>query len=160
MVGVTDALRSETEPNGPGNVPEFGSSKTAEGFKALYAMDAYAHIVDGRRYPAVLGVTGINDPRVAPWQVAKFVTRLRAATSSGRPVLMRVDYDAGHGLLAASRNQTVALLTDEFSFLLWQCGSPAYASIPTTVSPGSAANSPGSAASSLGAAANSSGAAR
>jgi prolyl oligopeptidase len=35
VVGVTDALRSETEPNGPGNVPEFGSSKTADGFKAL-----------------------------------------------------------------------------------------------------------------------------
>ncbi len=133
VVGVTDALRSETEPNGPGNVPEFGTSKTAEGFRDLYAMDAYAHIVDGRRYPAVLGVTGINDPRVAPWQVAKFVARMRRASSSGRPVLMRVDYDAGHGMLAASRDQTLALLTDEFSFLLWQCGSPEFAGIPTTV---------------------------
>ena len=102
VVGVTDALRSETEPNGPGNVPEFGSSKTAAGFEQLYVMDAYQHIVAGRHYPAVLGVTGINDPRVAPWQVAKFVARLRQATKSGRPVLLRVDYDAGHGMLAAS----------------------------------------------------------
>jgi prolyl oligopeptidase len=133
VVGVTDALRSETEPNGPGNVPEFGSSKTAGGFAQLDAMDAYVHIVDGRRYPAVLGITGINDPRVAPWQVAKFVARLRHASSSGRPVLMRVDYDAGHGMLAASRNQAVALLTDEFSFLMWQCGSPDFAGIPTTI---------------------------
>jgi len=133
VVGVTNALRSETEPNGPGNVPEFGSSKTPEGFRQLYAMDAYSHIVDGRHYPAVLGVTGINDPRVAPWQVAKFVARMRRASSSGRPVLMRVDYDAGHGFLAASRNQTVALLTDEFSFLLWQCGSRDFAAIPATV---------------------------
>jgi prolyl oligopeptidase len=81
----------------------------------------------------VLGITGINDPRVAPWQVAKFVARLRHASSSGRPVLMRVDYDAGHGMLAASRNQAVALLTDEFSFLMWQCGSPDFAGIPTTI---------------------------
>lgn len=136
VVGVTDALRSETEPNGPSNVPEFGSVNTLAGFTQLYAMDAYAHIVDGRRYPAVMGITGINDPRVAPWQVAKFVTRLRHATSSGRPVLMRVDYDAGHGLLTASRAQAIALETDEFSFLMWQCASPAFAGLPVTVPAG------------------------
>ena len=133
VVGVTDALRSETEPNGPGNVPEFGSSKTAAGFDQLYVMDAYQHIAPGKHYPAVLGVTGINDPRVSPWQVAKFVARLRSATASGRPILLRVDYDAGHGLLAASRNQSVSLLTDEFSFLLWQCASPEFAGIPRTI---------------------------
>jgi len=129
VVGVGDALRSENEPNGPGNTPEFGSVATRAGFEALYAMDAYAHIVDGRRYPAVMGITGINDPRVAPWQVAKFVARLRHASSSGRPVIMRVDYDAGHGFLAASREQAVALKTDELSFLLWQTGSPAFAGV-------------------------------
>ena len=116
------------------------SSKTADGFAQLNAMDAYAHIVDGQHYPAVLGITGINDPRVAPWQVAKFVARLRRASSSGRPVLMRVDYDAGHGMMAASRGQAVALLTDEFSFLLWQCGSPEFAGIPTTIDTSATAN--------------------
>lgn len=129
-VGVTDALRSIDEPNGEVNFPEFGDPRTLSGFNDLYKMDAYVHIVDGKRYPAVLGITGINDPRVAPWQVAKFITRLQHATSSGRPVLMRVDYDAGHGLLGASRAQTVALKVDEFSFLLWQCGSPLFANIP------------------------------
>ncbi len=133
VVGMTDALRAETEPTGPANIPEFGSSKNEAGFKALYAMDAYQRIVDGRKYPAVMGVTGINDPRVAPWQVAKFVARLQRASSSGRPVLLRVDYDAGHGLLAASRAQQISLLTDEFSFLLWQSGSPLFAGIPTTI---------------------------
>ena len=96
-------------------------------------MDAYQHVFDGKHYPAVMGITGINDPRVPPWELAKFVERLRHATASGRPVLLRVDYDAGHGLLAASRAQTIALLTDEFSFLMWQCGSPAFAGIPKTL---------------------------
>jgi prolyl oligopeptidase len=132
VVGWTDPLRSEAaDPNGTSNVPEFGSVKTKAGFSALYMMDAYQHIVDGRSYPAVLAVTGINDPRVAPWHPAKFVARLRVASASGRPVLLRVDYDAGHGLLAASRAQRIALLTDEYSFLMWQCGSPLFASIPT-----------------------------
>jgi prolyl oligopeptidase len=132
-VGWTDELRSETEPNGPQNVPEFGSAKTEAGFKQLYAMDAYKNITKGNAYPAVMGVTGINDPRVAPWQVAKFIARLQYSTSSGRPVLMRVDYDAGHGMLAASRAQVIALRTDEFSFLLWQCGSPLFKGIPTHI---------------------------
>lgn len=136
VVGWTDGLRSEAaEPNGAVNVPEFGSAKTKAGFDALYVMDAYQHITDGTRYPAVMAVTGINDPRVAPWQPAKFVARLQAASNSGRPVLLRVDYDAGHGLLAASAAQQISLLTDEFSFLLWQCGSPLFADIPTRIVP-------------------------
>jgi prolyl oligopeptidase len=134
VVGWTDGLRSEAaEPNGATNVPEFGSPKTEAGFEALYTMDAYQHVVDGTRYPAVMALTGINDPRVAPWQPAKFVARLQHASASGRPVLLRVDYDAGHGLLAASRAQSIALLTDEFSFLLWQCDSPVFAGIPIRI---------------------------
>jgi len=134
VVGWTDGLRSEAaDPNGATNVPEFGSVKTREGFQALYTMDAYQHIVKGRKYPAVMAVTGINDPRVAPWNPAKFAARLQAASSSGRPVLLRVDYDAGHGFLAASRAQRIALRTDEFSFLLWQCGSPLFAGVPTRI---------------------------
>jgi len=135
VVGWTDGLRSEVaEPNGATNVPEFGSATTLAGFNALYTMDAYQHIVKGRKYPAVMAVTGINDPRVAPWQPAKFAARLQAASGSGRPVLLRVDYDAGHGMLAASRPQTISLLTDEFSFLLWQCKSPLFGGLPTRIS--------------------------
>ena len=96
-VGDTDALRSETMESGPANVPEFGSVKTQEGFEALWAMDAYQHVKAGTRYPAVLLTTGANDPRVAPWQAAKMAARLQAASTSGRPILLRVDYDSGHG---------------------------------------------------------------
>jgi len=46
-------------------VPEFGSVKTEDGFKGLYAMDAYGHVKDGEKYPAVLLTTGATDPRVA-----------------------------------------------------------------------------------------------
>jgi hypothetical protein len=52
----------------------------------------------------------------------KMIARLQAATSSARPVLLRVDYDAGHGGVGATRTQHVNLLTDQFSFLLWQLG--------------------------------------
>jgi len=130
VVGVSDALRSEFSPNGPPNIPEFGSVVTQSGFKALYAMDAYQHIRSDTAYPAVMSVTGINDPRVPPWELAKFTARLQQASTSGRPVLLRVDYDGGHGFLASSRTQSEQLLTDEYSFLLWQLGDPAFQTIP------------------------------
>ena len=135
VVGASNAFRMEFTPNGPPNVPEFGTQKNEAGFKALYAMDAYEHVVPGTAYPAVMLITGYNDPRVASWQLAKFTARLQRATTSGRPILLRVDYDAGHGFLAASRKQSEELLTDEYSFLLWQCGDPAFADIPTRIFP-------------------------
>jgi len=130
VVGVSDALRSEFSPNGPPNIPEFGTQTTAAGFHDLYPVDAYLHVHDGVAYPAVMLITGINDPRVPPWEPGKFAARLQAATSSGRPILLRVDYDAGHGFLAASRAQNDALLADEYSFLLWQLGDPGFQTIP------------------------------
>jgi prolyl oligopeptidase len=121
LVGMSDALRYETEPNGPPNVSEFGSVRTESGFHGLYAMSAYAHVRDNTAYPAVLFSTGANDPRVAPWQMAKMAARVQAATASKRPVLLRVDDDAGHGL-GSSRAQRESLQADLWAFALWQMG--------------------------------------
>ena len=120
-VGDSDSLRSETMASGPANIPEFGTVKTAVGFKALYAMDAYQHVKPGTKYPAVLLTTGVNDPRVAPWQAAKMTARLQASSNSGKPILLRVDYDAGHGI-GSTKSQRDLELADEEAFLLWQFG--------------------------------------
>jgi hypothetical protein len=42
-------------------------------------------------------------------------------------VLLRVDYDAGHGGIGATKSQHTVLLTDQYSFLLWQLGDPEFA---------------------------------
>ena len=122
-VGDSDSLRSELMASGPANIPEFGTVKDPDGFKGLYAMDAYQHVKPDTAYPAVLLTTGANDPRVAPWQAAKMTARLQASTNSNKPVLLRVDYDAGHGL-GSTKSQRDVELADEVSFLLWQFGSP------------------------------------
>lgn len=124
-VGVTDMLRSETTANGLPNVPEFGSVKTEQGFKALYTVSAYNHIVDGAPYPAVLLATGANDPRVDSWIVAKMAARLQAASTSGKPVLLRVNYAGGHDA-GSSALQADELRADWFSFALWQTGDPEF----------------------------------
>ena len=74
-------------------------------------------------FPAVLLTTGITDARVSPWQSAKMAARLAAATSSDKPVLLRVDYEAGHGF-GSTRAQSEEELADVFAFLLWQIGRP------------------------------------
>jgi prolyl oligopeptidase len=122
-VGDSDSLRSELMASGPANIPEFGTVKEPDGFRGLYAMDAYQHVKPDTAYPAVLLTTGANDPRVAPWQAAKMTARLQAATNSNKPVLLRVDYDAGHGL-GSTKSQRDVELADEVSFLLWQFGEP------------------------------------
>ncbi|MEO8925399.1 MAG: prolyl oligopeptidase family serine peptidase [Caldimonas sp.] len=124
-VGVSDNLRIELSPNGPPNIPEFGSVKTEDGFKGLYAMSAYHHVEDGQPYPAVLLTTGIHDPRVDSWQMAKMAARLQAATASGKPILLRVDYDAGHGI-GSTKSQTTEETADEWAFLLWQFDMPGF----------------------------------
>ncbi|MEP6998367.1 MAG: prolyl oligopeptidase family serine peptidase [Betaproteobacteria bacterium] len=121
QVPASDMLRFETTANGAPNVPEFGSVKTEEGFRALLAMSPYHHIKDGVKYPAVLVITGINDPRVDAWEATKMAARLQAASSSGKPVLLRIDYDAGHGI-GSTKKQAYEERADIFAFLFWQFG--------------------------------------
>ena len=124
-VGVFDAVRAELTPNGVPNIPEFGTHKTEAGFRALQAMSTYAHIRDGVKYPAVLLTHGVNDPRVDVWQSLKGAARLQAATASGKPILLSLDYDAGHGI-GDTKAQRQRERADVMAFLLWQFGVPEF----------------------------------
>lgn len=120
-VGMMDTIRSEESANGITNISEFGSTKNALEFAALLEMSTYHNIKDGTAYPAVLLVHGLNDPRVDVWESAKAAARLQAATTSGKPVLLRLDLQAGHGM-GSTATQRYAMSADIYSFLLWQMG--------------------------------------
>ena len=120
QVAVTNTTRMEYTENGPVNVPEFGTSTTEQGARDLLITDSYLRVTEGVAYPAVLLTGGRNDARVAVWQPAKMAARLQAATTSDparRPVLLRVDYGAGHGQ-GMPHDLRVALLADMYAFLL------------------------------------------
>jgi prolyl oligopeptidase len=125
QVGVSNATRAEFSENGPDNVPEFGTVTDPDGFKGLLEMDAYQHVKDGVPYPAVMLTTGANDPRVAPWEAGKMAARLQAATSSTKPVILRVETDAGHGI-GSTRKQRDDETADTYAFILWQTGDPRF----------------------------------
>lgn len=128
-VGVMDTVRAELTPNGVPNVPEFGSHKTEAGFRALLAMSTVDHIRDGTAYPAVMLTHGVNDPRVDVWHSSKAAARLQAATKSGKPVLLLLDYDAGHGI-GSTKEQRNRERADIVAFLLWQFGEPGFQPAP------------------------------
>jgi prolyl oligopeptidase len=118
-VGWSNPLRYVVEQNGYGEEPEWGAITDRQGYRYLKAIDSYQAVKDDAAYPAVLLTTGVTDPRVAPFHVAKMTARLQAASSSGRPVLLRVDYDAGHGI-GSTRAQQDREAADTYAFLLWQ----------------------------------------
>jgi len=124
-VGDSNALRFEFMEAGAPNIPEFGTIADPAGFKGLQEMDAVSHVKDGVRYPAVMLTTGVNDPRVAPWEPGKFTARLQAATASGKPVILRVEMDAGHGI-GSTRKQRDDETADTYAFILWQTGDPRF----------------------------------
>ncbi|MDB6112308.1 MAG: family peptidase, partial [Pedosphaera sp.] len=119
-VGCANQMRFEFTPGGPANIPEFGTVKDPVECQALFEMDGVQHVQKGVKYPAVMGVGGWNDPRVPVWQPGKFVGALQAATASGKPVLMKVNYDSGHG--TEEKIVTFKDRAGQIAFLLWQIG--------------------------------------
>ena len=122
-VGVLDAVRAEATANGVPNIPEFGTVKKEDEFRALLAMSSYHHVKDGTKYPAVMLVAGVNDPRVDVWHSSKMAARLLAASTSGKPVLLDLDYEGGHGI-GDTKAQRQKQIADYYSFMLWQAGHP------------------------------------
>lgn len=120
-VGCSNALRLENTPNGPINIPEFGTVKDSVESRALYEMDDLHHVKEGVKYPAVLCVCGWHDPRVIAWQPAKFAAALQHATASGKPVLLDVNYDDGH--FTEDKSVTFKNFANMFAFGLWQTGN-------------------------------------
>ena len=133
-VGALDMVRAEVTPNGVPNIPEFGTRTNEAGFRALLAMSTYHQIVDGKKYPAVVLTHGVHDPRVEVWHSTKAAARLMAAQAGlpggSRPVLLRLDFDAGHGI-GSTKAQQLQERADIFTFFLWQMGVEGYQPMTT-----------------------------
>jgi prolyl oligopeptidase len=131
LVGQSNPLRSETMSSGPANTPEFGTVKDPRLFPAVYAMDPYQHVKPNTPYPAVFLTAGGNDRRMEAWQAAKMAARLQASANSGKPVLLRIEYDMGHSSslwagFGSTKTQRDEELADELAFMFWQMGVPEF----------------------------------
>jgi prolyl oligopeptidase len=124
QVADANALRSEFGTDGPSNSKEYGTVKDSVECMALIEMDGLHHVQANTKYPAILCTTGMNDDRVAPWQPGKFAAAMQNNSVSGKPVLMRVDYNNGH--FTEDRKVTFNNSSDMYAFILWQTGHPEF----------------------------------
>lgn len=121
-VAVLNVLRSEYSSNGKSQNDEYGALDNINEFFSLMESDALLHIEKGTKYPAMLVSTGWEDPRVSSWICAKFAAAVQNATASDKPVLLKVDYNAGHSSGSVDKQTTMKERAKKYAFILWQCG--------------------------------------
>lgn len=120
-VGVYDMIRVELTPNGAFNIPEYGTVKDLDQFRALLAYSPYHNVQKGVAYPALMFMTGANDPRVDPMHSRKFTARLQAATTSDSPIILRTSATTGHGG-GTPLSTLIEEYVDQFAFLFQELG--------------------------------------
>ncbi len=121
-VGIYDMLRVELSANGSFNIPEFGTVKDPEQFKALRAYSPYHNTKEGARYPATFFLTGVNDPRVEAMQSRKMTAKLQSVQGNPKaPIFLRTSFDSGHGA-GTPLDEKIAQSVDVHAFLIDQLG--------------------------------------
>ncbi|HEU5305408.1 MAG TPA: prolyl oligopeptidase family serine peptidase [Gemmatimonadales bacterium] len=102
-------------------IPEYGSADDPEQYRWLRAYSPYHHVRQGVAYPAVLLATAESDTRVDPMHARKMAARLQAATSTDRPILLRLESRAGHGA-GKPLSKVLDELTDSWTFVFSELG--------------------------------------
>ncbi|MGE5321383.1 MAG: prolyl oligopeptidase family serine peptidase [Actinomycetota bacterium] len=108
-------------------IPEYGSAQDLEQYKYLFQYSPYHHVREGVLYPAMLFMTAESDTRVDPMHAKKMAALMQSVSANGRdgnesrPILLRVDTRAGHGV-GKPITKLVGDAVDFWTFLFWQLG--------------------------------------
>ncbi len=125
QVPLLDMLRYQNFQIAKLWVPEYGSAEDAKQFDFIYAYSPYHHVKPGVEYPAILFMTADTDTRVDPMHAKKMAALMQAEAKNGssreRPILLRIETRAGHGVGKPVTKQ-IEEFTDIYSFLFWQLG--------------------------------------
>ncbi len=98
-VPFVDVVSTMSDPSLPLTVTEWeewGDPRSAPAASAIAAYSPFDNTVPAA-YPATYATAGLHDPRVGVHEPAKWVARLRAVTTGGRPIVLRTEMGAGHG---------------------------------------------------------------
>lgn len=97
FVDVLNTILDAELPLTPPEWLEWGDPiNDREAFDRIRGYSPYDNIRP-QRYPAILALGGLTDPRVTYWEPAKWVAKLRATMTGGGPILLKTNMDAGHG---------------------------------------------------------------
>jgi oligopeptidase B len=118
FVDVLNTMSDLSLPLTPPEWPEWGNPlEDAAAYDYIASYSPYDNIAP-RPYPAILATGGLTDPRVTWWEPQKWIARLRDATTSGRPTLLRMNLEAGHGG-ASGRFDHLKEIALDYAFAIW-----------------------------------------
>jgi len=95
FVDVLTTMLDETIPLTTGEWDEWGNPKKAEDYAVMRTYSPYDN-VEKKAYPHLYITTGLNDPRVAYWEPAKWVARLRELKTDDNTLILKTHMGAGH----------------------------------------------------------------
>ncbi len=133
FVDVVNTMLDETLPLTVGEFEEWGNPKIREQYEYIKTYCPYSNLAR-QDYPAVLVRTALNDSQVMYWEPAKYVARLRAVKTDHRPLLFKINLEAGHGG-ASGRYDYLREIAFDYAFVLTQLGlaGPSPAGAPSPV---------------------------
>jgi oligopeptidase B len=118
FVDVLNTMSDLSLPLTPPEWPEWGNPlEDPQAYDEIASYSPYENVAP-RPYPAILATGGLSDPRVTWWEPQKWTARLREATTSGRPVLLKINMEAGHGG-ASGRYEHLREIALDYAFAIW-----------------------------------------
>lgn len=123
LVPFVDVVTTMSDPSIPLTTLEYdewGNPEDQTYFEYMLSYSPYDNI-QATNYPDLLITTGLNDPRVAYWEPAKFAARLRALKTGDNPLLLKTNLDAGHAG-ASGRYDYLKEIALNYAFLLDSLG--------------------------------------
>ena len=118
FVDVINTMSDTTLPLTPPEWPEWGNPiEDPEAYDYMMSYSPYDQ-VGPMAYPAVLATGGLSDPRVTYWEPEKWVAKLRPATTSSRPILLKINMEAGHAG-SSGRFDYLKEVAHDYAFAVW-----------------------------------------
>jgi oligopeptidase B len=121
FVDVVSTMSDPTIPLTTLEYDQWGNPEDREYFDYLMSYSPYDNIRNAD-YPDVLITTGLNDPRVAYWEPAKFTAKLREYKANDNTVLLKTNFEAGHAG-ASGRYDSLKEIAFEYAFLIDKVGA-------------------------------------
>ena len=123
FVDVATTMLDPSIPLTTNEYDEWGNPEQKQYYDYIVAYSPYDNL-EAKAYPAMFVGTGLWDSQVQYWEPAKYVARLRDLDTSGRPVLLRTNMEAGHGG-KSGRFRRFREAAEYYAFMLDQLGVPA-----------------------------------
>lgn len=119
VVPFVDVLTTMLDPDIPLTTSEYeqwGNPNDKVAYAYMKSYSPYDNI-DRKPYPAMLVMTGYHDSQVQYWEPAKYVAKVRELSTSGQPILFRIDMEAGHAG-ASGRFQALKDMSHQWTFVI------------------------------------------